>query len=152
MNQKNRQLLEDEISAEFNTLQDMELGSEPYKTAVDQLTKLMDRSISLDKLDNESDDKVKDRESDMNYKTEQLANDKEYRDSDIALRKEQMNNDKRDRLIVNIITAAGIIIPSFITVWGTYKTLKFEEQGTVTTIMGRGFINKLLPKKWDQYD
>ena len=148
MNQKNRQLLEDEISAEFNTLKDMELGSEPYKTAVDQLTKLMDRSISLEKLDNESDDKVKDRESDMNYKTEQLANDKEYRDSDITLRKEQMDNDKRDRLIVNIITAAGIIIPSFITVWGTYKTLKFEEQGTVTTIMGRGFINKLLPKKW----
>lgn len=147
MNQKNRQLLEDEISAEFNTLTNMELGSEPYKTAVDQLTKLMDRSISLEKLDNESDDKVKDRESDMNYKTEQLANDKEYRDSDIALRKEQMDNDKRDRLIVNIITAAGIIIPSFITVWGTYKTLKFEEQGTVTTIMGRGFINKLLPKK-----
>lgn len=147
MNQKNRQLLEDEISAEFNTLKDMELGSEQYKTTVDQLTKLMDRSISLEKLDNESDDKVKDRESDMNYKTEQLANDKEYRDSDIALRKEQMDNDKRDRLIVNIITAAGIIIPSFITVWGTYKTLKFEEQGTVTTIMGRGFINKLLPKK-----
>lgn len=147
MNQKNRQLLEDEISAEFNTLKDMELGSEQYKTTVDQLTKLMDRSISLEKLDNESDDKVKDRESDMNYKTEQLANDKEYRDSDIALRREQMDNDKRDRLIVNIITAAGIIIPSFITVWGTYKTLKFEEQGTVTTIMGRGFINKLLPKK-----
>lgn len=147
MNQKNRQLLEDEISAEFNTLKDMELGSEQYKTTVDQLTKLMDRSISLEKLDNESDDKVKDRESDMNYKIEQLANDKEYRDSDIALRKEQMDNDKRDRLIVNIITAAGIIIPSFITVWGTYKTLKFEEQGTVTTIMGRGFINKLLPKK-----
>ena len=147
MNQKNRQLLEDEISAEFNTLKDMELGSEQYKTAVDQITKLMDRSISLEKLDNESSDKTKDRESDMNYKTEQLENDKEYRDSDIVLRKEQMDNDKRDRLIVNIITAAGIIIPSFITVWGTYKTLKFEEQGTVTTIMGRGFINKLLPKK-----
>ena len=147
MNQKNRQLLEDEISAEFNTLKDMELGSEQYKTAVDQITKLMDRSISLEKLDNESNDKTKDRESDMNYKTEQLASDKEYHDSDIALRKEQMDNDKRDRLIVNIITAAGIIIPSFITVWGTYKTLKFEEQGTVTTIMGRGFINKLLPKK-----
>ena len=147
MNQKNRQLLEDEISAEFNTLKDMELGSEQYKTAVDQITKLMDRSISLEKLDNESNDKTKDRESDMNYKTEQLTNDKEYHDSDIALRKEQMDNDKRDRLIVNIITAAGIIIPSFITVWGTYKTLKFEEQGTVTTIMGRGFINKLLPKK-----
>lgn len=147
MNQTNRQLLEDEITAEFNTLKDMELGSEPYKAAVDQLTKLMDRSISLEKLDNDTNDKAKDRESDTNYKTEQLTSDKEYRGSDIALRKAQMDNDKRDRLVVNVITAAGIIIPSFITVWGTYKTLKFEEQGTVTTIMGRGFINKLLPKK-----
>lgn len=147
MNQTNRQLLEDEIAAEFNTLKDMELGSEPYKAVVDQLTKLMDRSISLEKLDNDANDKAKDRESDTNYKTEQLTSDKEYRGSDIALRKAQMDNDKRDRLVVNVITAAGIIIPSFITVWGTYKTLKFEEQGTVTTIMGRGFINKLLPKK-----
>ena len=63
------------------------------------------------------------------------------------MRTQQMNNEQRDRMITNAITAAGIVIPSLITIWGTFKTLKFEEQGTVTTIMGRGFINKLLPKK-----
>ena len=29
----------------------------------------------------------------------------------------------------------------------TLTSLKFEEEGTVTTIVGRGFVNKLLPKK-----
>ena len=148
MNQSNRELLESEISAEFKTLEDMELGSDEYKSVVDGLTKLIDRSINLDKLDIDKEEKIKDRESDSNYKVEQLNNDKSYRDSDIILRTQQMTNDQRDRMITHAITAAGIIIPSLITIWGTIKTLKFEEQGTVTTIMGRGFINKLLPKKW----
>lgn len=147
MNQSNRELLEEEISAEFNTLKDMELGSEEYKSVVDGLTKLMDRSINLDKLGIDKEEKIKDRESDSNYKAEQLNSEKSYRDSDIILRTQQMSNEQRDRLITNAITAAGIVIPSLITIWGTFKTLKFEEQGTVTTIMGRGFINKLLPKK-----
>ena len=147
MNQSNRDLLESEISAEFKTLENMELGSDEYKSVVDGLTKLIDRSINLDKLDIDKEEKIKDRESDSNYKVEQLNNDKSYRDSDIILRTQQMTNEQRDRMITTAITAAGIIIPSLITIWGTIKTLKFEEQGTVTTIMGRGFINKLLPKK-----
>ena len=57
-----------------------------------------------------------------------------------------MEEEKKDRLIKNILTGAGIIIPLGVTVWGTLKTLKFEEEGTVTTLMGRGFINKLFPK------
>ena len=56
-------------------------------------------------------------------------------------------DEKRDRRIKNGITIAGIVIPSLITIWGTIKSLNFEKEGTVTTIMGRGFINKLLPKK-----
>ena len=56
-------------------------------------------------------------------------------------------DEKRDRRIKNGITIAGIVIPSVITIWGTIKSLNFEKEGTVTTIMGRGFINKLLPKK-----
>ena len=58
-----------------------------------------------------------------------------------------MDEEKKDRLVKNIITAAGIVLPLVITVWGTKVSLKFEEEGTFTTIMGRGFINKLLPKK-----
>ena len=66
MNQSNRDLLESEISAEFKTLENMELGSDEYKSVVDGLTKLIDRSINLDKLDIDKEEKIKDRESDLN--------------------------------------------------------------------------------------
>jgi hypothetical protein len=56
-------------------------------------------------------------------------------------------DDKRDRLIKNIIGAAGIVLPLIVTIWGTKVSLKFEEEGTITTQMGRGFIQRLFPKK-----
>lgn len=118
-------LMEDEISTEFEKLSKMDAGSEPYKGTVDGLTKLMDRAIEMKRLELEVENRKKD---DL------------YKDA-------QVKEDQKDRLIRNCIAAAGIVIPSVITVWGTLKSLKFEEEGTVTTIMGRGFINKLLPKK-----
>ena len=56
-------------------------------------------------------------------------------------------DDKKDRLIKNCINVATILIPTAVTIWGTLKSFEFEKEGTITTIMGRGFINKLLPKK-----
>lgn len=118
-------LMEEEISTEFEKLSAMEVGAEPYKGTVDGLTKLMDRAIEMKKLEIEIANKRKD---DL------------FRDA-------QIKEEQKDRLIKNCIAVAGIVIPSIITVWGTLKSLKFEEEGTITTIMGRGFVNKLLPKK-----
>ena len=111
-------LLSDEIQSEFKKMEVMKVGTEEYKTTVDGLTKLVDRAIEIEKLNVEHENTI-----------------------------EQMNEDKRDRYIKNGISVAGILIPSVITIWGTIKSLRFEQEGTVTTIMGRGFINKLLPKK-----
>ena len=122
-------LLRDEIQNEFEDLKQMELGSETYKTAVDGLTKLVDRAIELEKMESELQERIDNRET----------------DNDLKLK--QMKDEKTNRFVTNAIAIAGIVIPSLLTVWGTMKTLKFEEEGTVTTIMGRGFINKLLPKK-----
>ena len=122
-------LLEEEIRDEFEKLKAIEVGTEEYKTTIDGLAKLMDREIELDKHEVEKEEKVKDRDIDNDFKLKQMA------------------EEQKDRLIKNCITAAGIVIPSVITIWGTLKSLKFEEEGTITTIMGRGFINKLLPKK-----
>lgn len=122
-------LLREAIQREFEKLQGFDVGSEEYKTTVDGLVKLMDRAIELEKLETEVQDKAENRETDNELKLK------------------QMEVDKKDRLIKNCLTGAGIVIPSLITIWGTVKSLKFEQEGTVTTIMGRGFINKLLPKK-----
>ena len=122
-------MLHDEILNEFEELKKLEVGSDGYRAAVDGISKLLDRAIEYDKLDAECNERSLNRGFEEDYKL-QLAED-----------------EKRDRRIKNIITIASIAVPSLITIWGTIVSLNFEKEGTVTTIMGRGFINKLLPKK-----
>lgn len=122
-------LLYDEIETEFETLRDKTPGSDEHKAIVDEIVKLMDRAIEMEKVNNDCQDKT------------------EVRENDQAMKKQQLDDEKRDRLIKNAIGVAGIVLPLIVTIWGTKVSLKFEEEGTFTTIMGRGFINKLLPKK-----
>lgn len=122
-------LLYDELETEFTKLSETEPGSDEHKATLDGLTKLMDRAIEIEKID-----------IDRKFKAETL-------ESEQLVKKQQMEDEKKDRLVKNILSAAGIVLPIALTIWGTKVSLKFEEEGTFTTIMGRGFINKLLPKK-----
>lgn len=122
-------LLYDEIETEFEKLRDKDPGSDEHKAIVDEIVKLMDRAIEMEKVNNDCNDKT------------------EIRENDRAMKQQQLDDEKKDRLIKNIIGVAGIVLPLMVTIWGTKVSLKFEEEGTFTTIMGRGFINKLLPKK-----
>lgn len=122
-------LLEVEIEEQLTGLASMERGSDEHKTAVDNVAKLMDRAIELEKLETASMEKEKDRAIE-NY-----------------LKQEQVKDERLDRIVKNCISVAGIVLPIALTVWGTKTSLKFEEDGTITTTIGRGFINKLLPKK-----
>lgn len=122
-------LLEAEIQKEFEELSEMETGSDPYTKTVDGLAKLTDRAIEYHRIAIEDQDKV------------------EARNVEYDLKLKEMEEERRDRLIKNCLTGVSIVTGIGLTVWGTLKSLKFEETGTVTTIMGRGFINKLLPKK-----
>ena len=120
-----KEQLDSEISQELDELKNLDMESETYKVAVDCVSKLIDKRNDMEKIDLET------------------------RKLDLSQQKDKELNDynKKDQIIRHAISIGGIIIPVFVTIWGTYKTLKFEETGTVTTIMGRGFINKLLPKK-----
>ena len=111
-------LLHEEIQDGFDALSRMERGTEIHKTTVDEVAKLFDKAIEIEKIEIEAKDKAKAREE-----------------------------DRKDRRVKNRIAIGGIVLPLAVTIWGTFKTLKFEEEGTVTTMMGRGFINKLIPKK-----
>ena len=122
-------LIVEEIQDEIKELNRMEVGSDTYKTTVDGVTKLADRFIEIEKL-----------EIDREFKASNQSIDE-------GLKLAEMENEKKDRLIKNCLTGLSIITGVGLTVWGTVKSLKFEEEGTVTTIVGRGFINKLLPKK-----
>ena len=108
-----------EIEEELDKLNEIkDVKSDEFRTVSDNVAKLIDRAIEMEKIGND------------------------FEKFQIQLREEQ-----KDRLVKNCIAAAGIIIPAGLTIWGTIKSIKFEETGTITTIIGRGFINKLLPKK-----
>ena len=125
---KNETLLHEEIESEFKELKKLEAGSEEYKVAVDGLTKLVDRVIEIDKLNDSAQDR------------------REARDADMEIKQQQLYEDVKDRKVRNGIAIAGIIIPTAVTIWGTLKSLKFEETGTITTNAGRSFISRIFKK------
>ena len=165
MNDENRTLLENEIKSELELLTEMETGSDERKVTVDELSKLIDRSINLKKLEIENQEKLKELEINKKLKMRQMRIDKELKERQLKLDEEaqkfkeeqakienelklkEIKQNKIDKAVGHTLTVAGIAIPSILTIWGTLKSLKFEETGTVTTIMGRGFIQKLLPRK-----
>ena len=122
-------MLSEEFQDEIGRLGGIEVGTEEYKVAVDGVTKLADRIIEIEKFEAECAEKERVRE----FEAEQKA--------------KQLEKEAKDRKIGYWLTGIGIGVPALITIWGTLVSLDFEREGTVTTIMGRGFINKLLPKK-----
>ena len=86
------------------------------------------RIIELDKLDNEAEERNKNREVDA------------------ELKQAQLEATKKDNRVKNAISIAGILVPIGVTIWGTLKAFEFERDGTVTTLIGKGFINKLIHK------
>lgn len=122
---KIKETLYKEIEDELQALNEIEVGTDEYKSSVDGLTKLLDRAIEIEKHEAE----MKEREAERIAKNIQVV------------------EEQKDRVVKNYISAGGVVLPLLVTIWGTLKSFKFEKDGTVTTIMGRGFINKLLPKK-----
>ena len=116
------------IKVQIDLLKDLKPGTDEYKIASDVLTKLLDKLNETEKHDDDYRDKCETRNVENQLKTKQLA------------------EDRRDHNVKNCLTAVSVVGGMALTVWGTIKSLKFEETGSVTTIIGRGFVNKLLHK------
>ena len=118
-------LYDDAITNGFDKLDKMEVGSDEYKVTVDQLTKMTDRVIEIEKF--ETDDSS--------------------RKSDNDFRLKQLKQEQIDRYVKHGLTAVSVLGGLIITVWGAKASWRFEETGTVTSTAGRKFINNLFFKK-----
>lgn len=124
-----------EIDDELEKLVDIEVGTEEHKSAVDDIAKLTDRAIEMERLiQNDKDLALRNKEQELRNKEQEL-------------RQKQLEADERDRLFKNVISAVGIGVSAALTIWGTVVSINFEKTGTFTTIMGKGFIHGMLPKK-----
>lgn len=107
-----------EIDERFEDLAKMDPSSKEYSAAVDSVTKLMDRAIEIEKIE-----------------ASEINNEK------------QMNEERKSRLVKHFIDVGSIVLPLAVTVWGAKASFKFEETGTITTGIGRKFMDKLISKK-----
>lgn len=119
-------MLHERIADDFEKLGQMEVGTDEYKSAAATLNQFMDRAIEMEKI-----------AVDKEHKEETRINEHE-------LKLKQMDEDRTDRIVRNALTGANIAVGAGLAIWGTFKTLKFEETGTITTSAGRKFIGKLF--------
>ena len=111
-------VLEAEIEEKFNSLASIDPGSTQQQNQLDSHPNLIDKTIEIEKL---------------NTTEEQ--------------NKAQMIEERKSRLVKNCIDVGSIVLPLIVTIWGTKATFKFEETGSITTSVGRKFIDKIISWK-----
>lgn len=127
--------LKNEVKIEIENLEQMTLGDDTYRTTVDGIVKLTDRVIEIEKLELAKAEKEK-----------QLELEATKAENEKVEKQKQRRDEMIDKITKNVLTGISIGGGFALTIWGTLKTIEFEETGNVTTIMGRGFFNKLLHK------
>ena len=124
-----KHLLEEEIQSEIELIGKLQVGSEEHKAATEALAKLLDKYNEMDKLELEYQDKFDSREAEQEMKEKQLE------------------HDKKDAKIKNGLTLLGLIASTGTLIWGTCKSLKFEQDGVYSSMISRANIQKLFSKK-----
>lgn len=115
-----------ELTRELEELSKMEVGTDQYKVAVDGLTKLMAMGTEIEKIHVEAEDKAETRKAENEFKQKQLK------------------HERFDQIARNVIAGVSVVGGFAMTFWGTIKSIKFEETGTITTMAGRAHIGKAL--------
>ena len=136
MDEEIKNLLNEEIKNQINTISSMNVGDENYSKAVDSLVKLHKLRIEETKSINDSEN--------LSYKRE---TDEETCKLNEEIRQEQLSEQKKDRYIRIGLDVAGLLVPiMFYSAW-MRKGFKFEETGTFTSTTFRGLFGHFKPTR-----
>jgi len=125
MDEKIKNLLEEEIKSEINNLSTLNSGSKEKSAAIDDLANLYRLNIEEIKNELELDEKREKR----------------------IMEKDQFIEQVKDRYFRLGIETAGIILPLiFYAIW-MRRGFKFEETGTYTSTTFKGLFNRFRPTK-----
>ena len=125
--------LEEEIERELDAIYDMDVGSQEHTAAVKNLKELGVMIIDMRRLEADENDKSARRDA------EERAREAEERN-----KSEDRKAEWKHRLISYILNALSIGLPLVVVVWGTKKSFKFEEVGTISSQGGREIFKKLF--------
>lgn len=136
MDEEIKNLLDEEIKSQINTISGMDVNDENYSKAVDSLVKLHKLRIEEMKSITDSEDQAYKRETD-----------EETCKLNEEIRQEQLSEQKKDRYIRIGLDVAGLLVPiMFYSTW-MRRGFKFEESGTFTSTTFRGLFGHFKPTR-----
>lgn len=118
--------LTEEFNDQMKDLHKMEVGTEQYSTAVNGVTKLADKIIDLEKIEIEREERIKDR------------------DTEIELKSQQMEIDKRDKRNQNLVNVVKIAVPTVTGFVLGIISMKWEKLETITSTAGRQALKDII--------
>lgn len=65
---------------------------------------------------------------------------------DIHMREKELAEEGKREKIRNGITIGTFVISTCVSVYAILRTFRFDENGTVTSTLGRGILNGIIPK------
>lgn len=128
---------DEEISSGISAIQNVEINTDEYGKAVDNIAVLTEKTIKLKEL-----------EMEKSRHDEELRIERMRAEAEIDKQQAETKSRKWDKWIDRGIKILEIGVPVVTVIWGTHYTFKYESEGYMpTTLLGKGFVNKLLPKK-----
>lgn len=118
--------LTEEFNDQMKGLHKLEVGTEQYSTAVNGVTKLADKIIDLEKIEIEREERIKDR------------------DTEIELKSQQMEIDKRDKRNQNLVNVVKIAVPTVAGFAMGIISMKWEKLETITSTAGRQALKDII--------
>lgn len=118
--------LTEEFNDQMKDLHKLEVGTEQYSTAVNGITKLADKIIDLEKIEIEREERIKDR------------------DTEIELKSQQMEIDKRDKRNQNLVNVVKIAVPTVAGFAMGIISMKWEKLETITSTAGRQALKDII--------
>lgn len=71
---------------------------------------------------------------------------KQLSENDVKLKSKQLTTEQKNELIRNGITIGTFLISTTVSIFTIVKTFRFDEESSVTSTMGRGVLNGVVPK------
>lgn len=149
-----KDLLDEEIIAQIESLKTLDDGSKEKQLAIDDLNTLYRLKIDETRMGLEFEEKKERREmentlqsDELIIKEKQLDAENDARSCEEQFKAEQLKEQVKDRYFKAGIAAAEIIIPIvFYGVW-LKRGFKFEETGIFTSTTFRSLFNRFKPTK-----
>lgn len=119
--------LTEEFNDEILEISKMEVGSKEHSAAVESLTKLADRIIEIDKIDNEKELK------------------ENAQSDDVLLKDKQLKVNKVDTVLKHAGNVGKALLMASVGIWIYSSSMEYEKDGVIpTTDGGRAIIKQFL--------